>query len=187
MRTIVDVEKHLPWFWTLWPEGIRDVPYAYEWEAEKHKLNSSGQEVFPPKLKDGHYKQARNLHMDHIPLEGGWGWDTRCISQDHLPCGPGPWEVPPQKNPEEFRQVREKRREQRFALWDEFFRAFRFELQGENRIHFTPTGTYKHSSAKDSEIFEKIDGDLWFDLQTHEISKMEYESIEPCQDVFFFL
>jgi len=30
MQSIVEVEKHLPWFWTPWPEGIRDVPYAYE-------------------------------------------------------------------------------------------------------------------------------------------------------------
>jgi hypothetical protein len=175
MQSIVEVEKHLPWFWTPWPEGIRDVPYAYEWEGKKRKLNSSGQEVFPPKLKDGHYKQARSFQMEHIPLENGWGWDTRCISQDDLPCGVGPWELPPQKTPEEFRTAREKRGLERLALWDEFLRAFRFELQGENRIHFSPTGTYKHRAVKDSEIFEKIEGDLWFDLQTHKISKMEFE------------
>ncbi len=65
MRAIAEVEKHLPWFWTPWPEGIRDVPYAYEYELKKRSLNSKGLEEFPPRLKDGRYKQARSLHLEN--------------------------------------------------------------------------------------------------------------------------
>jgi len=176
MRAIAEVEKHLPWFWTPWPEGIRDVPYAYEYELRKRNLNSKGKEEFPPKLKDGRYKHARSLHLDHTPTEGGWGWVTRCISQDGLSCGPNDeFEVPPEKDPAKLSQAREKRRQQRVAMWDEFLRAFRFELREQDHIHFTPTGNYKHRGVKDAEIFEKIEGDLWFDLQTKEISRMDFE------------
>jgi len=175
MRAVAEVEKHLPWFWTPWPEGIRDVPYAYEYELKKRKLNSKGQEEFPPKLKDGHYKQARSLHLEHTPTESGWGWVTRCISQDGLECGPYEFDVPPEKDPVKLSQSREKRRQQRIAMWDEFLRAFHFELREKDHIHFAPTGIYKHRGVKDAEIFEKVEGDLWFDLQTHEISRMDFE------------
>ena len=175
MRAIADVEKHLPWFWTPWPEGIRDVPYAYEYELRKRNLNSKGKEEFPPRLKDGHFKQTRSLHLEHTPTEGGWGWVTRCISQDGLACGPGEFDVPPGKDPAKLSQAREKRRQQRIAMWDEFLRAFRFELRESDHVHFAPTGTYKHGGVRSAEIFEKIEGDLWFDLQTHEISRMEFE------------
>lgn len=175
MRAIAEVEKHLPWFWTPWPEGIRDVPYAYEYELKKRNLNAKGQEEFPPRLKDGRYKQSRSLRLEHTPTEGGWGWVTRCISQDGLVCGPGEFEVPPGQDPVKLTQAREKRRQQRIAMWDEFLRAFRFELTEKDHIHFAPTGTYKHRGVNDAEIFEKIEGDLWFDLQTREISGMEFE------------
>jgi hypothetical protein len=144
---------------------------------ERRRIDSRGQEVFPPKLKSGHYKQSRSLHLEHIPLEGGWGSETRCIDMDQLKCPPGSFDVPPQKDPEKLRQARANRREKRIALWDEFLRAFRFELVEPNHVHFKPTGTYKHRGSDDSAIFEKIEGDFWFDQTTNEISKMQYELI----------
>ena len=61
------------------------------------------------------------------------------------------------------------------VVQEAFLRAFRFELREIDHIHFAPTGTYKHRDVNDAEIFEKIEGDLWFDLQTHEISRLEFE------------
>src|SRR6185436_10844237 len=88
VQKVVEVEKRLPWFWTPYPEGIRFVPYAYEMKWVKRTLNSQGKEVLPPKVKSGHYKRGRSLHLEHIPLKGSWGWTTRCIQQDGIACGP---------------------------------------------------------------------------------------------------
>ena len=175
VQKIVDVEKRLPWFWTPYPEGIRDVPYAYEYTVENHTLNSKGEEVLPPKLKSGHYKHLRSIHLEHIPLKTGWGWTTRCIQQDGIACMATEFDVPPTKDPDKFRAAREKRRLQRVALWDEFLRAFHFDLTNQNHLHFTPTGTYKNRGVANADLFEKVAGELWFDPATYEIYHMEFE------------
>ena len=185
IQKIAEVQKKLPWFFTPFPEGIRDLPYAYEYTFRKRSLNSKGAEVFPSKSKTGHYKQARSMHFEQIPLKSGYGWTTRCIEQDDLACTTQEgWNVPPQKNPADFRKAQEKRRQERVALWNEFLRAFRFELSGPVRVRFTPTGKYKHGSVKDSELFEILQGELWFDPATYEITHLQFELIKDAGNLF---
>ena len=69
-------------------------------------------------------------------------------------------------------------------MWDEFLRAFRFELVKPDHVRFAPTGNYKSRGVRNAAIFEIIAGDLWFDPATFEITRMEFELTADAGNLF---
>ena len=74
--------------------------------------------------------------------------------------------------------ARQERRERRRAFWRDFPSAFRFQLTGENELRFSPQG------ASADGMLSAIQGRLWFDASTYEITRLEYELTRDVSEPF---
>jgi len=172
---IANVERRLPWLWSPSAEGLADIPYTYDVRMTRRITNRAGKDVPLEGRGDG-LSNWRAIHLQRVPLE--WGSHLKCLSQDgQSPC-PKVWEQEldrqaksrdslTQEERERIDRTREERRRRRRSFWDHFPTSLLFESAGVGQIRFNPRAGSKG-------MLNAIQGRLWFDSTTHEITRMEY-------------
>ena len=181
---IAAVEASLPWFWSVTAEGLSDIPYTYHLRTTRRILSRDRKEL-PPAEGASPLANWRSLHFERIPLD--FGAQLRCLSADgRSPCA-DEWNQEFERqhrrrdalNAEEKRKIeatREERRARRRSFWRDFPAAFRFQSAGSGQLQFTrPRG---------SGLLGAIDGRLWFDPATHEVTRMEYDLLKDIDEPF---
>jgi len=84
------------------------------------------------------------------------------------------------------RAAAEKQRLERAQFWDEFIKAFRFQVverqihnqRPTTRLSFTPMPGYRPGSAIDTKYLPKMRGQIWVDDADNEIAHIAFEFIE---------
>lgn len=185
-QRIADVERKLPWFWSSSMDGLSDIPYTYEYSRTTEYLDKSGKQSRTP----------RSIRLEQIPL--AVGRTDRCLEENGVsPCSPEivaalTADTLKSTSPTpEFQaaaiKAKDNRREQRHAFWTDFPRAFRFTQTKPGQIAFAPTGSYRQRQNPDTGLLNKIAGELWYDLETFEITRIEYRILGKGEDVSFRL
>lgn len=189
---ISGVERRMPWLWSPAAEGLADIPYTYTQQLSRRILTRGGKEVPPAPGADG-LSGWRALQLERVPLD--WGSFLRCVSQDGTsPCSKE-WvqELERQTKrvdaltPEERARIdatREERRQRRRDFWDEFPAAFRFEFAGANQLRFSPSPGYQPQHRTGHGMLTAINGRLWFDPSTYEITRLEYDLTRDVDEPF---
>jgi len=124
--------------------------------------------------------------LERIPLE--FGAFLRCLSQDGVtPCSKE-WDQELERqvkrrdelSPEaraRIDQTREERRLRRRTFWDRFPAAMEFELTSADQIRFST------KTKSGQTLLDAMNGRLWFDAATNEITQMEYDLMRDVDDV----
>jgi hypothetical protein len=80
----------------------------------------------------------------------------------------------------------ERRRKERALFWDEFVKAFRFQIldhriqngQPTTVVAFNPIPNYRPGAAIDTKYLPKLRGQLWIDDSDNEIARLEMEFMD---------
>jgi hypothetical protein len=181
---VAAVERALPWFWSPGTEGLADIPYTYDALLSRRVTDRRGRDV--PGVS-GTLGGWRTVKLERIPLD--FGAFMKCLAADGTsPCS-DEW------NQEIERQTkrrdaltaadrtridanREERRERRRKFWDAFPTAMRFQSTGPNQIRFSPQRTTNGA------MLTAVEGVLWFDPSTAEITRMQYDLLRDLDEPF---
>ncbi len=192
---VASTQESLPWVWSSTAEGLADIPYTYQVRLTRRVLARNGKEALP---SPGASPLAawRDLQLERIPLD--WGSFLRCLAENgKSPCS-AEW------NGELDRQVkrrdqlsvedrtridadREERRRRRQAFWRDFPSAFRFQIVEGDQVRFVPAGNFQPRNTNAGGMLTAIQGRLWFDASTHEITRLEYDLVRAVGEPFIRL
>lgn len=186
-RAALEKQKGGP-FW-LQPNSVllRYVGLVYEASATRTELDA-----------DGRITKQTSWKQDVVPVEGV---PFVVLLEEHgAPVEPARQADMERSNQERFTNLQrqsaaekardraafEQRRAERDRFWDEFARAFRFELVNERRHHdrptvvvgFRPDPSYRPRGIIDTEYLPKIAGQLCIDQQEVELVHLELEFIK---------
>jgi|SRR5688572_8594181 len=188
IQSALEKQKTRPFRFHLRSIGFGAVPYVFDVAAGTVKYDGDGK----PKPKEsgcvvkGVFIPIEGT-MFYTPLEscGGQAVDakTRESFED--------------KNKEKLTKVRqrseadkaklrseaEKQRKERALFWNEFVKAFQFQIVGRRVVHdrattmvsFTPDPRYRPSGAVDTQYLPKLRGQIWVDDADEEIAHLEME------------
>ena len=186
-RAALEKQKGRP-FW-LQPNGVllRYIGLVYETSATRTELDA-----------DGRIKKQTSWRQDVVPVEGVSF--VVLLAEHGVPVEPARQADLERRNQERFAHLQrrpaaekardraafERRRAERDRFWDEFARAFRFELVNEPRHHdrpaivvgFRPDPSYRPRGIIDTEYLPKIAGRLCIDQQDVELVHLELEFIK---------
>lgn len=181
-------------FW-LQPDGVllRYIDLVYETSVARAELDA-----------DGRVKKETSWKQDIVPVEGVHLFVL--LEEDGAPVEPARQADQERKNQERFASLQrrsaaekardraafEQRRGERDRFWDEFARAFRFELVNERLyqdrptivVGFRPDPSYRPRGIIDTEYLPRVAGQLWIDRQDVEVVRLELEFIEDHRIVF---
>jgi hypothetical protein len=186
-RTVLEKQKSRPFWFHLRSIGFGNVPYVFDVRTGTVKYDGDGK----PKPKESGCS-SRGVF---IPIEGAMFY-TPLES-----CG-GPVDAKTRESFEErnkekldkvkrrseaekakIRAEEEKERKERALFWDEFIKAFHFQIVDRRPVDarptimlsFTPDPQYRPGGAVDTKYLPKIHGQIWVDDGDNEISRFEME------------
>lgn len=189
---IASAQENLPWLWSPTAEGLADIPYTYQVHLTRRVLSRKGKEV-PPSRGASALAEWHDLELERIPLD--WGAFLRCLTENgKSPCS-DEW------NRELDRQIkrrddlssekraridvdREERRRRRSTFWRDFPSAFRFQRVEENQLSFFPAQNFQPQHTIADGMLTAIQGRLWFDPSSFEITRLEYELTRDVSEPF---
>ena len=133
------------------------------------------------------------MQLEKIPLIDGRYY--RCLKQNgESPCAPEIVSALEQDSkraasftPEEKAKAaaaREGRSIRRHAFWTDFPNAFRFQQAGPDHLLFAPLAAYRPQRDPDTSFLRKIEGELWYNPQTYEITRMDYRMLADSEDSY---
>lgn len=177
VQQAIENQKGRPFWFGLYSVTLRDIPYVYETRVTKNLIRPNGS-----------IERTLSFHSEHIPMAG------EVYQRNFGETNPRMLVLQEEQQrrlatlSETERQSRrvafERRRQERRVMWDEFARAFRFEIAGSGQhsyrpatvVSFNPRPGY-HSELPEVSYFRAIRGRLWVDSRDQEIGKMEFEFV----------
>jgi hypothetical protein len=166
---------------------LRYIESVYETFVTKTSLDS-----------DGRVKERASWKQDIVPVDGVPFFVL--LEENGAPIDPAREADQQRRNQQRFmdlqrrsahqkaedREAFEKRREERNRFWDDFRRAFHFDVVSQSRhndrtatiVRFRPDPSYRPHGVIDTEYLPNIAGQIWIDQQDVELARLEIEFIK---------
>jgi hypothetical protein len=190
VRTVLEKQKPRPFWFLLRSISFGYVPYVFDVRARTEKYDGKGniKGGSPPNWSAGIFTAVEGMLL-YTPVNFG-GIPVNAKEEKE-------WEDRREKRLAEVRnrseaekaKIRadeEKKRKERAAFWDEFAKAFRFQIL-EHKEHndrqtvviaYSPLPSYKPGNVIDTKYLPKIRGQIWVDEADKEITRFEIEFTE---------
>jgi len=188
VQTVLEKQKNRPFWFRMRSIGFGKVPYVFDVRTATVKYDGEGK----PKPKESNCVVTGVF----IPIDEAMFY-TPLTGCDGKPVDARTRESFEKRNKENLDKVKrrseaekakikadeEKERKERALFWDDFLKAFQFQIL-ESRVlnerpttvlSFTPDPRYRPSGAVDTKYLAKIRGKIWVDDTDNEIARFEFE------------